>query len=85
MPRKNGMECLTEIRRNNKLKDLTVAIYSTSAFDKDIEETFNRGANMYIRKPNDFDALKNILAKVININWQHHMSGLNKEIFLLSI
>ena len=85
MPRKNGMECLTEIRRNNKLKNLTVAIYSTSAFDKDIEETFNRGANMYIRKPNDFDTLKNILAKVIHINWQHHTSGLNKENFLLSI
>ena len=85
MPRKNGMECLTEIRRNNKLKDLTVAIYSTSAFDKDIEKAFNTGANMYIRKPNDFDTLKNILAKVININWQHHTLGLNKENFLLSI
>ena len=85
MPRKNGMECLTEIRRNNKFKDLTVAIYSTSAFDKDIEKAFNTGANMYIRKPNDFDALKNILAKVMNINWQHHTSSLNKENFLLNI
>ena len=85
MPRKNGMECLKEIRSNNKLKDLTIAIYSTSAMEKDIEETFVKGANIYIKKPKDFDILKNILTKVITINWQYHTSGLNKENFLLSI
>jgi len=85
MPRKNGMQCLKEIRSNNKLKNLTLAIYSTSASEKDIEETFIRGANIYIRKPNHFDELKTILEKVITTNWQYHTSGLNKEIFLLSI
>ena len=85
MPRKNGMECLKEIRSNNKLKDLSIAIYSTSAMEKDIEETFVKGANIYIKKPNDFEVLKNILAKVITINWQYHTSGLNKENFLLNI
>ena len=85
MPRKNGMECLKKRRSNNKLKDLTIAIYSTSAMEKDIEETFVKGANIYIKKPKDFDILKNILTKVITINWQYHTSGLNKENFLLSI
>lgn len=85
MPRKNGMECLKEIRKNNKLKDLSIAIYSTSGLEKDIEETFINGANIYIKKPNDFEVLKNILAKVIIINWQYHTSGLNKENFLLNI
>lgn len=85
MPRKSGMECLKEIRSNNKLKDLSIAIYSTSALEKDIEETFIKGANIYIKKPNDFEELKNILAKVITINWQYHTSGLNKENFLLNI
>ena len=85
MPLKNGMECLKEIRSNNKLKDLTIAIYSTSAMEKDIEETFVKGANIYIKKPKEFEELKNILTKVITINWQYHTSGLNKENFLLSI
>ena len=85
MPRKNGMECLKEIRSNNKLKDLSIAIYSTSAMEKDIEETFVKGANIYIKKPKEFEELKNILTKVITINWQYHTSGLNKENFLLSI
>jgi len=85
MPRKNGMECLNEIRRNHKLKDLSIAIYSTSGLEKDIEETFIKGANIYIKKPNDFEVLKNMLAKVITLNWQYHTSGLNRENFLLNI
>jgi CheY-like chemotaxis protein len=85
MPRKSGMECLDEIRRDERLKDIAVAIYSTSASEKDIEETFVRGANVYIKKPNDFSKLKKILSEVITINWQYHTSGLNKDNFLLSI
>jgi len=85
MPRKGGMECLKEIRGNKTFKDLSIAIYSTSGSEKDIEESFVLGANIYITKPNDFNSLKKILAEVININWQYHTSGLNKENFVLSI
>jgi CheY-like chemotaxis protein len=85
MPRKSGMECLKEIRSNDKFKNLSIAIYSTSSMENDIEDTFVRGANVYIKKPNDFKELKNILAKVITIKWQYHTSGLNRENFLLSI
>ena len=84
MPRKNGMECLQEIRRNDRVKDIPVAIYSTSSSDEDIEETFVKGANVYIKKPSDFGALKKILEEVITINWQYHTSGLNREIYLLN-
>lgn len=85
MPRKDGMQCLKEIRSDSRLKDLSVAIYSTSSSEEDIEETFVRGANIYIKKPNDFAALKKILSEVISLNWQYHTSGLNKENFLLSL
>jgi CheY-like chemotaxis protein len=85
MPRKNGFECLEEIRGNKRLKSLTVAIYSTSGSEKDIEETFVKGANVYIKKPNDFTMLKKVLSEIITVNWQYHTSGLNKENFLLSI
>jgi CheY-like chemotaxis protein len=85
MPLKNGMDCLIEIRKNNKLRDLAVAIYSTSSSDEYIEEAFVRGANIYIKKPDDFAVLKVILEQVINLNWQYHTSGLKKENFLLNI
>lgn len=84
MPRKNGMDCLLEIKRSDNLKNIPVAIYSTSASEEDIEDTFVKGANVYIKKPSDFSTLKKILEEVITINWQYHTSGLNREAFLLN-
>jgi CheY-like chemotaxis protein len=85
MPFKTGIECLNEIRRMAHLKDIAVAIYSTSASEQDIEETFVMGANVYIKKPNDFGTLKKVLSEVITLNWQYHTSGLNRDNFLLSL
>ena len=85
MPRKTGMDCLIEIKKINNLKDIAIAIYSTSASEEDIEDTFVKGANVYIKKPSDFSTLKKILEEVIKINWQYHTSGLNRDNFLLSL
>ncbi len=83
MPRKGGIECLIEIRQNPKLKDISIAIYSTSTSEHDIEDTFIKGANIYIKKPSDFQKLKEVITEVISINWQYHTSALNRENFLL--
>lgn len=85
MPRKSGMECLEEIRNNTKLKDISIAIYSTSGSEDDIEKAFLKGANIYIRKPNDIETLKKAIAQVLCINWQYHTSRLNRENFLLLV
>ncbi len=78
-------DCLTEIRRHQRFKDLSIAIYSTSSSEKDINETFIGGANIYIKKPNDFEILKKSLREVLKINWQFHTSGLNKDTFIFRI
>ncbi|WP_225876851.1 response regulator [Flavobacterium muglaense] len=85
MPLKSGFECLKEIRANQRFKEVSIAIYSTSSSEKDIEETFIEGANIYIKKPNDFTKLKKVIKEVMDINWQFHSSGLNKETFFFSI
>ncbi|NBL64129.1 response regulator [Flavobacterium sp. NST-5] len=85
MPCKTGMECLEEIRNNPRFKDISIAIYSTSSSNADLEATFIKGANIYIKKPSNFTKLKEVLNEVVNLNWQHHTSGLNKDTFLFSI
>jgi len=85
MPKKNGLECLHEIKNNPKLSDIAIAIYSTSSSEEHIEETFVNGANIYIKKPSDFATLKKVLSDVVTINWQYQTSGLNKDNFLLRI
>jgi CheY-like chemotaxis protein len=85
MPRKSGLECLREIRNNERLKKISVAIYSTSSAEQDIEDTYEAGANVYIKKPNDFNMLKKVLSDVVHINWQYIADGLNKDNFILSL
>lgn len=85
MPRKNGLECLKEIRSNGKLKNIPVAIYSTSDNEKDVEETFRNGANVYITKPSDFNILKQVLEKAVMAAYQYQQVGMKKENFLLKI
>ena len=85
MPFKSGIECLHEIKSIDRLKDIAIAIYSTSASDEDIEETFINGANIYIKKPSEFETLKKILGNIVTINWQYQTSGLNKDNYLLKL
>jgi CheY-like chemotaxis protein len=85
MPRKNGIDCLKEIRNTETLKNLSVAIYSTSASPQDIHNAFVLGANVYIKKPGNFEKLKKVLQKVVTINWQYHISDFNRETFFLTI
>lgn len=85
MPRKSGLECLQEIRGNNDLNSMSIAIYSTSSSEGDIHESFIHGANIYIKKPHDFQKLKQAIATVITTNWQYHTTPLNRENFLMVI
>lgn len=66
MPLKDGKECLNEIRNTLKLNDIIIAIYSTSASEKDVEDTFVLGANVYIQKPSNYKVLKESLSRVVS-------------------
>jgi len=67
MPRKTGFECLSEIKEDEKLKDLPVIMLSTS-FPRDnkyeqniINMLYTIGAMDYIRKPGDYQTLKEVI------------------------
>ena len=85
MPVMDGIQCLEKSRTNDEHNDKIIAIYSTSKADRDIEETFVKGANIYIMKPSSFKDLKASLKQVIKTNWAYHSNNFNKENFLLKI
>lgn len=65
MPGKNGLECLRELRDDMRFSEILIVIYSTSNADRDIQEAFRCGANVYLKKPGDFAELKASLANVL--------------------
>ena len=71
MPRKNGFECLCEIKENEKLKDIPVVMFSTS-YPRDSnyeEDMINRllkiGAHDFIRKSDNLVQLKESIRQII--------------------
>jgi CheY-like chemotaxis protein len=85
MPLKNGKEALKEIKKNDKLNDLTVVIYSTSDEKKDIEETYELGANIYVRKPQDYLELEKTLDKLIHIYREIGLPRFPRSKFVFSL
>jgi DNA-binding response OmpR family regulator len=75
MPEKGGKECLQEIRQHNRFDHVPVIIYSTSSSRKDIDDTFNMGADLYITKPNSFSELKKTIKNIINIDWTRRQNA----------
>jgi len=67
MPRKNGVECLAEIKRNEKLKDLPIVVFSTSNSQEKINLVFKTGAHVYVHKPGDFGQLKQVILHALPV------------------
>lgn len=68
MPLIGGKECLAEIRKIERLKEVPVYIYSSFLQPPDAEKLRDAGARAYIAKPADIKELSRILTRILNIN-----------------
>lgn len=84
MPLKNGFECLEEIRNDEKLRHLPVVIFSTSSHPGTISQMYDIGAHLYVRKPNDFNALRRAISEVLKKDWGHPRQP-SKDEFVLKV
>jgi CheY-like chemotaxis protein len=70
MPRMNGREFLAKLKKDRTYRDIPVIIWTTSAAQKDIDETTALGASYYLIKPNRFEELCNQIRLVMEIDWK---------------
>lgn len=57
MPMKNGFDVLGWVRTQPALKRLSIIILTASLRPEDVERAFDLGANSYLVKPSNMDAL----------------------------
>lgn len=62
MPRMGGKECLAALKKDARLQNIPVIMYTTSSRSIDIEETMQKGAVCFITKPTNLKELKSILS-----------------------
>ena len=58
MPGNDGNACLQIVKATARLMHIPVVMYSTSAYEKDIDRSMNQGAFKYIVKPTSFNEIK---------------------------
>jgi DNA-binding response OmpR family regulator len=82
MPRISGKQCLTELKKIDRLKLVPVIIYTTAKIDDDMKEMKKLGAAYFLIKPNKFDELVNAISFILNKSSKERTK---KEAEILSI
>jgi two-component system, chemotaxis family, response regulator Rcp1 len=66
LPRKSGLEVLSELKDDPDLRAIPVVILTTSLSEEDIARSYHAHANCYISKPVDFDKFMAVVRSLEN-------------------
>jgi two-component system, chemotaxis family, response regulator Rcp1 len=66
LPRKSGLEVLSELKDDPELRSIPVVILTTSLSEEDIARSYHAHANCYISKPVDFDKFMAVVRSLEN-------------------
>ena len=65
MPVKGGKKALEEIKKDDDFKDIPAVMLSTWDHPADVADAFDKGADLYVQKPNSFNAFVLLLKKSV--------------------
>jgi CheY-like chemotaxis protein len=68
LPKVNGLDVLRRIRAHERTRYLPVVVLTTSSEERDIVESYNLGANSYVRKPVVFESFIDAI-RVLGLYW----------------
>jgi two-component system, chemotaxis family, response regulator Rcp1 len=64
LPKKNGLEVLTEIKEDPEFKHIPVIVLSISKLEEDIMQSYKCHANCYILKPVDLNQFLEVVRSI---------------------
>ena len=70
MPFKNGLECLSEIRNNQRLATLPVVVFSSTTRPANIQTAYEMGANLFLIKESTFNQYSAALTTILSLEWK---------------
>jgi CheY-like chemotaxis protein len=66
LPRRGGLEVLSELKADPELRVIPVVILTTSQAEEDILRSYSLHANAYVTKPVDFDRFIDVIRQIDN-------------------
>jgi len=82
MPIKNGFDCLDEIRSSSVYRNTPVVVLSTSGSEYSVNTSYNKGADMYIQKPDNYKDLKKAINICLTKDWGNYSRPPGDDFFL---
>ena len=64
LPKVDGLEVLKKVKTDERTRRLPVVIMTSSSEEQDIVNSYDLGANSYIRKPVDFNQFTEAVAQL---------------------
>jgi CheY-like chemotaxis protein len=83
MPKKNGAECLREIKLDERLREMPVIIYSTSLHEEIADILYEEGAHYYIKKASIAD-MQVVIDHVLQLITARVLKRPNRSGFVLN-
>jgi len=65
MPKMGGKEFLKKCKSNKRLKNIPVVIFTSSSYEKDIEDCYDLKVNDYVIKEYDLNSFSNSIKKLV--------------------
>lgn len=67
MPGKDGREALKDIKRSERFRHIPTVVFTTSSSQKDMQVSYDLGANCFITKPDTFNKLVEITNSIVQL------------------
>ena len=84
MPCKDGVACISEIRKTREYDHLPIIMYTSNLLNKIVDDCFASGANLYLAKAFTFTTLADNLKKIFSIDWENYLHYPSRNNFILS-
>ncbi len=68
LPKIDGLEVLRRLRASDRTRLLPIVVLTSSSEERDIIDSYNLGANSYVRKPVEFDKFTEAV-KQLGLYW----------------
>ena len=70
MPRKSGIQCLKEIRKDNKWNNTFSVVLTSDKNKNQVEKAYRAGANLFMTKPESYKDYMETVKRIFTSEWE---------------
>ncbi|WP_340239342.1 response regulator [Emticicia soli] len=70
IPKKSGIQCLKEIRKNNRWNNTFSVVLTSDKNRNQVEKAYGAGANLFLTKPDSYNAYLETIRRILTSEWE---------------